>query len=69
MGTFSSNIGNPNMRPTGETLNSVGHVSQEQRDRAALYVLEEADLLFPEEDQAEERQAWMQEVLGALGLL
>jgi hypothetical protein len=56
------------MRPTGETLNSVGNVSQEQQDRAALYVLEEADLRFPEEDQAEEKQAWMVEVLGALGL-
>lgn len=68
-GTMNSRShNNPNLRPTGDTLNSVGNVSREQRDRAALYVLEEADLRFPEEDEAEMRQAWMMEILGSLGL-
>jgi hypothetical protein len=52
----------------GETLCSVAHVSSEQRDRARRYVEEEAELRYPEEDQAVDRQEWLGEMLSVLGL-
>lgn len=63
-----SDVGVAGLGCVGEGLASVGHVSVEQRDRARRYVLEEADLRYPEEFQTADRQEWLEEMLGVLGL-
>lgn len=68
MGGRYNDVGAAGLAPACAGLASVGHVSPEQRDRARRYVFEEADLRYPEEDQNEEREEWLNEMLSALGL-
>lgn len=67
-GRYNDDIGTAELSAGREGLGSVAHVSAEQRDRARRYVLEEADLRYPEEDQNADREEWLEEMLGILGL-
>lgn len=67
-GRYNDDIGTAELSAGREGLGSIGHVSAEQRSRARVYVLEEADLRFPEEDQNAEREEWLEEMLSILGL-
>lgn len=68
MGGRYNDVGVAGLGCVGEGLGSVGHVSLEQRERARRYVLEEADLRYPEEDESASREEWVEEMLSVLGL-
>lgn len=68
MGSRYNDVGAAGLAAASGGLASVGHVSLEQRGRARRYVLEEADLRFPEEHEGSEREEWLREMLGILGL-
>jgi hypothetical protein len=67
-GRYNDDIGTAELSAGREGLSSIGHVSVEQRDRARRYLLEEADLRYPEEYQDADREEWLEEMLGILGL-